>query len=102
VRNPESPARECLVEKRDANLTDSLFPELERIVLEALGPAARALLVEAYVRAGIHDQDTATLEQVTTALNLFEASAVRSFGEARVREPVAQMRSFTQQVFRTM
>jgi len=91
-----------LVEKRDANLTDSLFPELERIVLEALGPAARALLVEAYVRAGIHDQDTATLEQVTTALNLFEASAVRSFGEARVREPVAQMKSFTEQVFRAM
>lgn len=91
-----------LVEKRDTNLTDSLFPELERIVLEALGPPARALLVEAYVRAGIHDQDTATPEQITAALNLFETSATRTFGEARIRDTLARMRTFADQVFRTM
>ncbi|MDW8214071.1 MAG: hypothetical protein RMJ55_10975, partial [Roseiflexaceae bacterium] len=89
-----------LVEKRDTNLTDSLFPELERIVLEALGPPARALLVEAYVRAGIHDQDTATPEQITTALNLFETSATRAFGAERISDPLVRMRSFAEQVFR--
>lgn len=91
-----------LIEKRESNLTDSLFPELERIVLEALGPSARALLVEAYVRAGIHDQDTATPEQVATALNLFETSAIRAFGAGRVSEPLAYMRSLAERVFRSM
>lgn len=91
-----------LVEKREVSLTEALFPELERIVLTSLGPTARALLAEAYVRAGIHDQDSATPEQVAAALDAFEASATRAFGMNRLREPMSEMRAITEQVFSSL
>lgn len=91
-----------LVEKREINLTEALFPELERAVLTSLGAPARALLVESYVRAGIHDQDTATPEQVTVALDTFEVSATRAFGANRIREPISEMRAIAEQVFSSL
>jgi hypothetical protein len=88
-----------LVEKREIVLSEALFPELERIVLASLGASARALLHEAYARVGIRDQNTATAEQVASALDVFEAAAARAFGSARIRQPMTEMRALSQQVF---
>jgi hypothetical protein len=88
-----------LIEKRDVSLSESLFPEVERIILGALGASARALLYDSYTRVGIHDQNTATAEQLNSAFDLFETAATRAFGAARVRQPMAEIRSLVEQVF---
>ncbi len=75
-----------------------LFPELERIVMSNLGGTARALLYDAYGRAGIRDQNSATIEQAVAAIDMFETLAARAFGLSKVRQPVDEMRSLTQQV----
>jgi hypothetical protein len=87
-----------LIEKRDINLAEALFPELERIATVALGSNARALLHDSYGRAGIHDQSAVTSEQVSSALNVFEQAASRAFGQARVAEVMVELRVYTQQV----
>ncbi|HMO58181.1 MAG TPA: DUF4388 domain-containing protein [Roseiflexaceae bacterium] len=94
--------RDGLVEKRDILLSEALFPDLERIVLAALGTSARALVYESYTRAGISDQNTATREQITAALDFFEAAATRAFGSAAVRQPVTDMRALAQQVLSSL
>lgn len=63
-----------LIEKRDISLSKSLFPEVERIVLTSLGASARALLYNSYTRAAIHNQNSATIEQLAAALDLFGTS----------------------------
>jgi hypothetical protein len=91
-----------LIEKREVSLSEGLFPELERLVLAGLGSSARALLYDSYTRAGIHDQNSATIEQIVASLDLFEPAATRAFGAARVRQPMAEMRSLAEQVFSSM
>ena len=91
-----------LIEKREIHLTESLFPELERIVVSSLGSSAVMLLHDAYGRAGIRDQATATREQVLVALDFFESATIRAFGLNRVRQPVAELRAHVQQVFNSM
>jgi hypothetical protein len=88
-----------LIERREISLSESLFPDLERIVLNALGASARALLYDSYTRAGIQDQNAATPAQVTGALDLFETAATRAFGAGRVRQPIAEMRALIDQAF---
>lgn len=90
-----------LIEKRDVNLSESLFPELERIATTALGASARALLQDTFARAGITDQDAATPEQVGTAIDTFDVAATRAFGLNRVRDPLMDMRELVQRVFAT-
>ncbi|HEU5087503.1 MAG TPA: DUF4388 domain-containing protein [Roseiflexaceae bacterium] len=87
-----------LIEKREVSLSEMLFPELERIVMSNLGGTARALLYDAYGRAGIRDQNSATIEQAVAAIDMFETLAARAFGLSKVRQPVDEMRSLTQQV----
>lgn len=87
-----------LIEKRDASLAETLFPELERMVMTSLGTSARAMLYDAYGRAGIRDQSVATTEQVIAALETFESLAARAFGLPRVRPVVDEMRTMTQQM----
>lgn len=91
-----------LIEKREANLADVLYPEMERIVSQALGPSARGLLEDAYLRAGIQNRATATQEQVMSAVSVFEASANRVFGPNRVRQAASDVRSHVQEVFGAM
>nr|PZN33685.1 MAG: hypothetical protein DIU80_03450 [Chloroflexota bacterium] len=91
-----------LIEKREVSLSESLFPEIERIVLSALGTSARALLYDSYERAGVRDQDTATADQLSNALDLFETAATRAFGASRVRQPLAEIRSLVDQVFSSL
>ncbi|MEN9939142.1 MAG: hypothetical protein RLZZ387_5721 [Chloroflexota bacterium] len=88
-----------LIERREVSLSEALFPEVERLVLTGLGASARALLYDSYTRAGVRDQNTATADQINAALDLFESAATRAFGAARVRQPMAEMRSITEQVF---
>ena len=87
-----------LIEKREVTLAEMLFPDLERIVLSNLGPSARVLLYDAYSRAGISDQNTATPEQIGSALEMFEMLAARAFGLPKVRQPIEEMRMHMQQV----
>ena len=91
-----------LIERRSVSLSESLFPELDRVVLAGLGTSARALLYDSYARAGIHDQNTATADQISAALDLFEPAATRAFGAGRVRQPLAEMRALVEQVFSSM
>lgn len=87
-----------LIEKREVSFAEMLFPDLERIVLSSLGPSARVLLYDAYNRAGISDQNTATPEQIGSALEMFEMLAARAFGLPKVRQPIEDMRMHMQQV----
>jgi len=91
-----------LIERREVHLTETLFPELERIVMTSLGTSAMVLLQDAYDRAGIRDQGTATREQVLAALDFFESATIRAFGLNRVRNPVVDLRAHVQQVFSSM
>lgn len=91
-----------LIEKREINLAEMLFPELDRIVLGALGNSARALLYDSYGRAGITDMATATPEQVLAALDSFESASIRAFGLNRVRQMIADLRERANQVFSSM
>jgi DNA-binding MarR family transcriptional regulator len=86
-----------LIEKREATLAETLFPELERIVMMSLGASARALLYDAYGRANIRDQNTASTEQVMAAIDTFETLAARAFDPGSVRRIVDEMRSQTRQ-----
>jgi DNA-binding Lrp family transcriptional regulator len=86
-----------LIEKRDSSLAETLFPDLERVVMTSLGAPARALLYDAYTRAGIRDQSLATAEQVSNALAAFEALAARAFGLSKVKPVVDELRALAQQ-----
>jgi len=91
-----------LIEKREVNLAESLFPEIERVAMAALGSSARALLQDSYDRAGIRDHGTATPEQILSALDIFESAAARAFGLNRVRQPLGELRALAQQVISSM
>ncbi|GAB4110601.1 MAG: DUF4388 domain-containing protein [Roseiflexaceae bacterium] len=86
-----------LIEKREASLAETLFPELERIVMMSLGAAARALLYDAYGRVGIRDQSSATIEQVAKAIDTFESLATRAFDLNRVKQVTDDLRAQAQQ-----
>lgn len=88
-----------LIEKRETNLADVLYPELERIVTQSLGPSAYGLLEDAYLRAGIANRAVANEEQVLSAVRVFEASASRVFSQSRVRQAAGDIRSHTHEVF---
>jgi DNA-binding MarR family transcriptional regulator len=85
-----------LIEKREVRLAETLFPEMERRTIAALGAGGRALLEEAFSRAGIHDRAAATPEQISEAMNYFEAAAGRAFGPARVRQLLEELRAQAQ------
>lgn len=91
-----------LIEKHEANLTENLFPEVERIISNALGLSAQALLRDAYTRASVDVDNTISYEQVATALNFFESDAIRTFGANRVRQPMNEIRTLIDQVFSTI
>lgn len=91
-----------LIEKREVNLAETLFPELARIVTTSLGTSALVLLNDAYGRVGIADQSAATQDQVMAALDFFESSAIRVFGLNRVRQSAADLRTLVHQVFSDM
>lgn len=91
-----------LIERRETNLADALYPEMERIVTQALGPSARGLLEDSYLRAGIQNRAAATQEQVLSALQVFEGSASRVFGPNRVRQAASDVRQHIQEVFGAM
>ncbi|MBC8162225.1 MAG: DUF4388 domain-containing protein [Roseiflexaceae bacterium] len=88
-----------LIEQRETDLVDALYPDLNRIVGDALGGSARGLLEDAYARAGIQDRATATQPQVLSALQAFEASASRVFGPNRVRQLLGDARALVDEVF---
>jgi Domain of unknown function (DUF4388) len=87
-----------LIEQRDLNLADALFPELEKMAIAALGPAARTLLDDSCFRAGIQSRATATGDQVIAALKQFELVVMRTYGPQRVGKLVEEMRAHTQHV----
>ena len=91
-----------LIQKREVNLAELLFPELERIATGALGSSARGLLYDAYGRAGIQDQRRATVDQVALALNAFEAAAAHAFGPVRIGPVMIDLRAYTEQVLSGM
>ncbi len=91
-----------LIEKREVNLAEALFPELERIVMGSLGASAMVLLQDAYDRAGIRDHSNTTRDQILAALDFFESAAIRAFGLNRMRQSVADLRAHVQQVFSSM
>ena len=88
-----------LIQKREVNLAELLFPELERIATGALGSSARVLLYDSYGRAGIQDQSAATAEQVRAALKVFEGAAAHAFGQSRISRVMVDLRAYTEQVF---
>lgn len=91
-----------LIEKREVNLAETLFPEIERIITTALGNSAVVLLNDSYGRAGIKDQGIARRDQVMAALDFFESAAIRAFGLNRVRQPMDDLRALVQQVLGAM
>jgi hypothetical protein len=91
-----------LIQKREVDLAELLFPELERIATSTLGSSARVLLYDSYGRAGIQNQSAATAEQITAALNTFESTAARAFGQNRIGRVMADLRAYAQQVFSSM
>lgn len=86
-----------LIEKREANLAETLFPELERIATAFLGNVTRTLLRNAYRRANISDLDAATGEQIMTAITILEESATLIIGQQRARQVAAEMRNRAEQ-----
>lgn len=88
-----------LIQKREVNLTESLFPELDRIVASALGSSGQALLHDAYGRVGLHDHSSVTEQQLVSALTVFENVAVRTFGQDRARQALLDLRAHAQHVF---
>ncbi len=91
-----------LIEKREISLVKSLFPELEKIAINALGSSVQGLLEELYMRVGIYSRASATREQVMTALETFETIATRVFGAERLRKPLSDMRACAQKIFSSM
>ncbi len=67
--------RNGLIEKKEVNLAESLFPQFEEMARGALGNSASVLLSEAYRRVGIEPTaNNATNEQVNAAISAFEES----------------------------
>lgn len=88
-----------LIQKREVNLAETLFPELDRIAALALGAPGQTLLHDAYGRVGIFDHAAVTEDQITSALAVFEGAAARAFGPDRARQALAELRAHAQQAF---
>lgn len=91
-----------LVQKREVNLAETLFPELDRLVLSAFGASGQALLHDAYGRANIQNHAHVVPEQITAALDAFEVAAARTFGQDRVAQVVQNLRTHAQRVLSAM
>lgn len=91
-----------LIQKREVNLAEVLFPELDRIAVAALGLSGQALLHDSYGRAGIREQARVTPDQIQSALGAFEAAAVRAFGAERIGPVLADLRAHTQAVLSSL
>lgn len=91
-----------LVQKREVNLAETLFPELDRIVLSALGGSGQALLHDAYGRANIQNHASVAPEQIAAALSAFEVAAARAFGQERTTLVLRELRAHAQQVLSSM
>src|SRR6266536_2320088 len=91
-----------LIQKREVNLAEVLFPELDRLVVAALGTSGQTLLHDSYGRVGIYDHGAVRQEQIVSALTVFESTAARAFGQDRVRQVLADLRAYVQQVFSSM
>lgn len=91
-----------LVQKREINLAEALFPELDRIATAAFGVSGQALLHDSYGRANIRDQSVAAPDQINAALDTFEVAAARAFGQERSAQVLRALRSHTQQVLSSL
>ena len=91
-----------LIQRREVNLSEALFPELHRITGAALGSSGQALLHDSYGRAGIADQANVTPAQITAALDSFEAAAARAFGQERAAQVLRELRGYAQQVLSSL
>lgn len=87
-----------LIQKREINLAEALFPELDRIVAGALGASAQTLLHDAYGRSGIRDYHAVTPDQINEAISHFESLAQHVFGTDRTAPVLAELRGQVKQV----
>jgi hypothetical protein len=91
-----------LIQKREVNLAETLFPELDRIATAALGTSGQALLHDAYGRVGLNERSAATEEQISSALAVFESVATRAFGHDRANQALSELRGYARQIFSSM
>ncbi|GIV96101.1 MAG: hypothetical protein KatS3mg057_0758 [Herpetosiphonaceae bacterium] len=88
-----------LVVKKEVNLAEALFPQLEDIARESVGNAARVLLQEAYRRARIDPQRSdASAEQVMAAIDAFEESVRLLMGRTNARQLADRLRAHAREV----
>jgi hypothetical protein len=83
-----------LIIKKEINLSESLYPQLEEIARESLGNAARVLLQDAYRRVRLDTQQNDTpIEQVMAAIDAFEDSVRLLMGRGNARQLADKLRS---------
>jgi hypothetical protein len=88
-----------LVEKKELNLAESLFPQLEELARGALGNSSNVLLSEAYRSVGIEPTaNNATNEQVMAAIASFEESVRLLMGRGNATQLADKMRDRAQHI----
>lgn len=91
-----------LVARKEINLAETLYPQLEEIARESLGNAAKVLLQDAYRRAKLDIQrNDVGAEQVMAAINSFEESVRLLMGKSGARQLADRLRSHATDVLST-
>lgn len=82
-----------LVGKKELNLAESLFPQLEELAKGALGNSSHVLLSEAYRRVGIEPTaNNASNQQVMAAIASFEEAVRLLMGRSNATQLAEKMR----------
>ncbi|NTW97487.1 MAG: DUF4388 domain-containing protein [Oscillochloris sp.] len=82
-----------LIENREIAPGEALAPEFERVAAGLLGPAATAVLQQAYKHASILDMSRATSDQMLSVVDHFEAGASSIVGPARASHAAEELRA---------
>ncbi|MBP8251570.1 MAG: DUF4388 domain-containing protein [Herpetosiphon sp.] len=91
-----------LVEKKEINLAESLFPQFEDMAKQSLGNSAYVLLSEAYRKVGLEPTAAAiSTEQVMAAITAFEESVRLLMGRGNATQLANRMRDKAQRVLGT-
>lgn len=88
-----------LIEEREVQSAEKIFPELERIVADVVGSNAQALVQDACDRANITNPVTATSGQIFAAINHLEQSMSALVDHSRVRQAVRAMQQRAAELF---
>jgi hypothetical protein len=87
-----------LIEEREMQPAERVFPQVEQLLTNAVGNNAQALLQDACGRAGVPDPTSATSQQVFVIIDHLDHSLTALLGKERARQLAEELRQLSRKL----